>query len=151
MQFRVPQNIAMEDKIVGPLTAIQFGIVVIGWGFSFIIFSSTVIPKPVNYLSGLTLAFLTFVIAVGKFNDQPLYRFIRHIIYFIFRPKTRVWHKTGAEVKLITPSPKQAQKAHQHVTKQVSKHDIAQLALLIDSRGKAGAKPNLQPPVMPSK
>lgn len=147
MQFRVPQNIAMEDKIVGPLTAIQFGICVIGEGMAFITFTSTTIPQPFSYFAGLFLALLTVVIAVGRFNDQPLYRFIRHIIYFLFRPKIRVWHKTGAEVKLIIPTQRETKKSHQHVTKQVSKHDIAQLALLIDSRGKAGANPNLQPPI----
>jgi len=150
MQFRVPQNISLEDRIVGPLTAIQFGICVIGGGVAFLVFGNLSLPSIVREGGALLIAMTTVALALGKFNDQPMYRFVRHIFYFVFRPKVRVWHKGGHEVNLIKASsaPKHTEQAH--TSKRVSKRDIAQLALLIDSRGRQGAKPQVHVPDPPA-
>lgn len=143
MQFQVPQNIAIEDKIVGPLTAIQFGIVVIGGGAAFLISTSASLPSPINQIAGGLLALFTAALAIGKFNDQPLYRFIRHIIFFLSRPRVRIWHKTGADIQLIRPTTHQDDHKKPTQTKRVSKQDIAGLAVLLDSRGASGTSPHL--------
>ena len=39
MQFRVPQFIDIEDKVVGPLTLKQFGYIIGAGGLSFIIWT----------------------------------------------------------------------------------------------------------------
>ena len=147
MQFQVPQNIAMEDKIVGPLTAIQFSIAVIGGLSSFFIFTSNAIPSPINQLVGGFLGITTLFLAVGRFNDQPMYRFVRHIFYFAFRPKTRIWRKAGAETQLIKASPPKKDDSHMHASRNVSKGDIARLAVLLDSRGSAGSIPKVVAPL----
>ena len=144
MQFQVPQNITMEDRIIGPLTAIQFGIVVLGGGASFFVFQSRGIPSPLNAVIGLFLALLTVIMAIGKFNDQPLYRFTRFIVAFIFSPKVRVWHKGGGEEKvLVLPNPHNQNKQATRVVKNFSKHDIARLATVLDSRGTVGVAPKV--------
>ena len=150
MQFQVPQNIAMEDKIVGPLSAIQFGIAVIGGMTSFFVFNSPLLPSIIAQGVGLMLGLLTLVLSVGRFNDQPMYRFSRHIIYFLVRPKVRIWHKGGVETSLIRASkPKETGQQH-HTGRSVSRTDIAKLALLLDSRGSAGSVP-VAPVVEPTK
>lgn len=146
MQFRVPQNITMEDRIIGTLTAIQFGILVLGGGATFLAFTSTSLPKPFNLILGGVLGFLTVLMAIGKFNDQPMYRFFRYFIAFVFSPKTRVWHKGGSDPVLIKPSSHPADNHHSHALKRVSKQDFARLATLIDSRGQEGGIPAVQPP-----
>jgi hypothetical protein len=147
MQFQVPQNIAIEDKIVGPLTAIQFGIAVIGGMTSFFIFTSTIIPSLIAQMLGGILALLTLVLAVGRFNDQPMYRFARHIIYFLVRPKVRIWHKGGTESILIRASAPKDTGIHLHTGRSVSRTQIASLAVLLDSRGSAGSVPVAPAPV----
>ena len=132
----------MEDRIVGPLTAIQFGIVIIGGGVSFLIFTSG-LPSPINSVFGLMFAFITLILAVGKFNDQPMYRFFRFFISFIFTPKVRIWHKNGTDTALIRPSPPKADNKRMHLAKKVSKQDIARLAVVLDSRGTAGIAPQI--------
>lgn len=142
MQFRVPQNITMEDRIAGPLTAIQFGIVVIGGLASFLIFTSTSLPSPLNQALGAGFALFTLLLAVGKFNDQPMYRFIRYIILFIISPKTRVWRKTGtAEPTLVSPSKHEETQAARTPARKLTKSDIAGLAAVVDSRGQYGVLP----------
>lgn len=146
MQFQVPQNITMEDKIVGPFTAIQFGIVLVGWGLSFFIATSTALPGILGKALGIFLALLTFVFAVGKFNDQPIYRFFKFFFSFLFKPKVRVWHKKGTEVHLIQYNPNAKAKDARHPVKNVSKKDIERLAIVLDSRGASGVVPKIEPP-----
>jgi hypothetical protein len=144
MQFQVPQNIAMEDRIVGPLTMIQFVIVVVGGGIAFFFINLTGAPAWFSKGIGGFLAFATVVFAIGKFNDQPLYRFFKFIIAYVITPKTRVWHKGGGEVNLIRPSQHRVN-AVQRTYKHVSKADVARLAVVLDSRGREGVLPPQQP------
>lgn len=146
MQFQVPQNITMEDKIIGPLTAIQFGIVIVGGGIAFIVFTSTALPSPFNTIGGLFFALLTVVMAIGKFNDQPMYRFFRFIIAFILAPKTRVWRKVGAESRLVKETQVEDSKRRTS-SKRVTRQDLANLSKIIDSRGQAGSLPISAMPV----
>lgn len=141
MQFRVPQNIAMEDRIAGPLTAIQFGILVVGGLLSFLVFTSTSIPAPINKLIGGLFGLLTVTLAVGKFNDQPMYRFFRFVIAFIISPKTRVWKKAGAEHQLIKQSVHRDTGPVHGQARKVSRDQIASLAAVLDSRGQYGMVP----------
>lgn len=155
MQFRVPQNITMEDRIVGSLTIIQFAILIIGGGIAFFALTSPLLVKlaPLNIILGGFFALLTGIMALLPFNGQPMYRFFRFIIAFALAPKTRVWHKTGKEVHLIRQSNHRVTAAKTTRAKQVSKEDIARLSLVLDSRGQAGMVPKLaqQPPAKPAK
>lgn len=141
MQFKVPQNIAMEDRIVGNLTAIQFGILVIGGLAAFTAFGSTTLPSPINKGFGLMLAIFTVISALGKFNNQPMYRFYKSVIIFLMSPKIRVWHKVGAERVLIQKNTKKIAEENTFKAKSVTKKDIAQLAQILDTRGKTGSVP----------
>jgi hypothetical protein len=149
MQFRVPQNIAMEDRIAGPLTAIQFGILVVGGLFSFLVFTSQTIPSPLNEIIGAFFGLVTIILSIGKFNDQPMYRFFRYIFAFMASPKMRIWRKTGTQHLLVKPSnhvntgPVHGQARH------ITKDQMASLAAVLDSRGQAGMVP--QQPLEPEK
>ena len=144
MQFQVPQNITMEDHIIGSLTAIQFAIVVLGGLGSFMLFTSVSLPSPLNQVAGGGLAVVTVVMALGKFNDQPLYRFFRHFVAYLTSPKVRVWHKKGGtEISLVRPNPSTASQQVVHTVKRVTKQDIARLAAVLDSRGTVGAAPKI--------
>lgn len=145
MQFRVPQNITMEDRIIGSLTAIQFAILVIGGGAAFLLFTSRSLPNPLNLIVGGGMALITVVLALGKFNGQPMHRFLKYIISFVITPKTRFWHKAGtADTKLISQAHHKDTSHQRHTTKVVSKADIEQLAAVIDSRGQIGMVPEVQ-------
>lgn len=144
MQFKVPQNIMMEDRIAGPLTMVQFLICVAGGGIAFFILNLKSIA-PANVVGAGLMALLTIIIAVGRFNDQPMYRFFKYIILFITTPRTRVWHKGGhAEVQLVKPKEVKTSDEKGHAVKNISKQDIARLAVVIDSRGKMSTPPKQQ-------
>lgn len=150
MQFQVPQNITMEDRIIGSLTAIQFGILIIGGGIAFYFFQSQGIPSPINQVLAILVAVFTVVMAVGKFNDQPMYRFIKFIVAFVMTPKVRVWHKKkGPETQLVRPTQQRGGNQQMHVVKNVTKDDIARLAVVLDSRGNSGMVPKVDHTMVP--
>jgi hypothetical protein len=144
MQFQVPQNIAMEDRIVGNLTAIQFAILVLGGLLSFFIFTEAALPGSLRPLLAGGTAFLTVILGVGHFNDQLMYRFIKYIILFIITPKVRVWHKTGTEPLLIKPKEEKVGPSVSAPTKKVTREDIARLAAVLDTRGAVGSVPSVR-------
>jgi len=140
MQFKVPQNISMEDRIAGPLTLIQFVIIVLGGGAAFL-FLNILSINPVNKIGAAVIALLTAVLAMGKFNDQPMYTFFRFLIVFALTPKTRVWQKSHVNTNLVTPKAHDENKEKKHVVKNISRQDIARLALVLDSRGTISTPP----------
>ena len=95
MQYKVPQNIDLEDKIVGPFTMKQFvyllvaGAIVYGW-WSFLsqryegfMPAFLVVAAPVGLLGA--------ALALVKVNDRPFEVFLLNLFRFIFMPKRRVW------------------------------------------------------------
>ena len=150
MQFKVPQNIMMEDHIIGSLTMFQFILALIGGGIAFLFLNIRAIA-PVNYVLAIVTGIFSFIIVVGRFNDPPMYRFFRYIVLFIITPRTRIWHKGGTTPNLVRPAPPKADKNQRHGTKNVSRADIARLAAVIDSRGTVGGQPPAAKPAEPPK
>ena len=70
MQFRVPQFIDIEDKVIGPLTLRQFAYLLGAGGFSFIIW--TFIPiKIIALVLSVAVSGLFISLAFVKINNRP--------------------------------------------------------------------------------
>lgn len=102
MQFKVPQNVQREDTIIGPITLRQLGILGIGGGFSYILYSSlsqvyfAYIWVPiVAVVAGLTLAF-----AFLKIHNVPFHRFIMNMLEYQLLARKRIWIQ-GADTPIV--------------------------------------------------
>lgn len=91
MRFKVPQSIDMPDRIVGPLTMIQFVEAVLGGGLAYILFKS--LPSPLNIFFGLIVALLTLAIVFIKINERPFLFYFLAFLKYIVEPKQRIWQK----------------------------------------------------------
>ena len=92
-QYKVPQNVDMQDKIVGPLTMFQF-LYLLGGGMVF--YTTLKTPSPIDLIFiGIPVGLLALCFAFVKINDQPFIRFIFSFFYFITHPKARLWHHAG--------------------------------------------------------
>lgn len=91
LRFKVPQNIDMQDRIIGPLTMVQFVYAVIGFGLCYVIFSA--VPSPFSFVLIIPLA--TFVVCLDfvKINERPFLDFFLAAIAYMGAPKQRVWHQ----------------------------------------------------------
>ena len=61
MRYKVPQNIDMQDRILGPLTMVQFIYAVVGGGFCYAIYMSP-IPKPYSFILIVPVALLVLAL-----------------------------------------------------------------------------------------
>jgi len=89
MEFKVPQNVQREDKILGPLTI--KGFIICGGGFglmyiSYLIFSDVVYP-----IIDLIILVLTILFTFVKIHDMTFFNYILAMILFYFKPQKRVW------------------------------------------------------------
>jgi hypothetical protein len=98
-KFVVPQFIEVEAKIIGPITARQFIIMMVDFLFIFIEFSllERILFIPVGLLTLVMGGVLAFV----KINGMPFHFFLLNIIQTLKKPSLRVWDKrlTDAEVR----------------------------------------------------
>jgi hypothetical protein len=96
MQFRVPQFIDVEDKVVGPLTLKQFGYILGAGGFSFIIWtfvSVRLIALPlILAVSGLFLS-----LAFLKINKRPFADILESAFAYYTKEKIYTWQQPKDE------------------------------------------------------
>ncbi len=133
MRYKVPHNIDMQDRIIGPLTMIQFIEAVIGGGLAYVCISA--IPGFFGKFLGIIIGLLTVAIVLVKVNERPFIHFLLSLIRFIKKPKQRSWHKDGQgslNIEIIKPAPKEEDKI---ATKHIDKGQIEDLARKIDSEG----------------
>ena len=100
MQFKVPQNVQMEDKIVGPLTLKQMIILGAGGGVAYVVYIALartyfweVWIWPVALVGIITALF-----AFGRFYNVSFGRFIFLFMQFMFLPRQRIWIKRSGDV-----------------------------------------------------
>ena len=131
LQYKVPQNIDLEDKIVGPFTLKQFiyllvsGSIIYGW-WSYL--SS-------NYIEGTyTITFVLVAIPVGllgaalalvKVNDRPFEVFLLNLLRFIVSPKQRMWKEGFKSEPVIIVDKTEAPKAEKVAKDTGSLDDLA--------------------------
>ncbi|MDO8444271.1 MAG: PrgI family protein [bacterium] len=91
LRFKVPQNIDMEDRILGPLTMVQFVYAVIGFGICYI--AANAIPSPFSYVIIAPVALFVICLDFVKINEQPFTHFIKSAIVYMTTPRQRFWHE----------------------------------------------------------
>lgn len=93
MQFKVPQNIDMQDRIIGPLTLSQFFYLLFGGLIIYILFNKLV-------LTGNSFIFIILAVPIGVFSaamaffrvqDRPFPSFFLAFIHYLRQPRARVW------------------------------------------------------------
>ncbi len=139
MRYKVPQNIDMEDRIVGPLTMVQFVIVMAGGMLVYLCY--TLFTPTTFWIAALPIALVTLTFAFVKVNDQPFPKFAAATLLFLTRPKSRVWQKeTGAEALKITHkvTPTAANTA---VHSTVERSQLESLSAALDAGGAAPVPP----------
>ena len=94
MQFPVPQFTEVEDRIIGPLTVKQFGII---FGAGVIVFLGYSSTKSVLVTVFLFILFglPALGVAFAKINGRPVYSSFSYFLKFWTAPKALVFHKEG--------------------------------------------------------
>lgn len=133
-QFTVPQFIDVEDKIIGPITARQFIIMLAGFLLMGVFY------KIFDFSLFVAVAALIMVIigvfAFLKINGRPFHFFVLNLVQTLKKPKLRTWNNSidriigveGEEIKSLA-----ANYAPPHKIYTTSR--LAELSLIVDTKG----------------
>lgn len=132
-QFTVPQFIDVEPKIIGPITARQFIILLVAAFLMFIAY------KTLDFMGFVIASVLIFgvfgTVAFLKVNGRPFHYFVLNFVQTIKKPSLRVWnHKSST----IEKKEEKDFKYENIVTRQkyLDKTKLAKISLVVDTKGK---------------
>lgn len=91
MQYKVPQFIEIEDKVVGPLTFRQFVYIAGGAGMAFVLYIR--LPVLIALPLILVVVGLAAALAFYKINNKPFSYFIESALRYSINSKLYVWRK----------------------------------------------------------
>lgn len=148
MQYQIPQDIEVSDKIIGPLTLKQFMYLISGAGFGVGIYAAlrnTIIPTVLIILLALIPVGIFAMIGFLRVNGRPLDSYIAPFFSFMGTSKKRFWQRENIQInqeeelkKLRAESEKNSHPFDTRSQQDVNE-DIANLATLVDT----GAQPPL--------
>jgi hypothetical protein len=103
---KIPQNVYIEDRIVGPLTLKQTIIMTLGGGFSYMVFA--MLQKSFNGNPGIVLTVIAWIpcaisvlFALVKINDLSLLRIVLLTIERVNKATVRTWApRTGISINV---------------------------------------------------
>ncbi|MDB5179119.1 MAG: hypothetical protein JWN01_1062 [Patescibacteria group bacterium] len=133
-QYKVPQNVESEDKIIGPLTFRQFLYAFVGFGWALLCFGLLrAIPALMVLVAGpptLILLLLAFYTRDGQNFEQLLIA----MVGFFASDRKRLWVKEEIEESFHIERKKTIAEVTQRNPTEV-RGELEKLATLIDSRG----------------
>jgi len=85
----------MQDKVIGPLTLVQFFYLLFGGLFIYLLNNWTAgsFIRPLFWILALPIAVLAFALAFVKIGERPFIFFLGSLVRYLQRPRTRVWQK----------------------------------------------------------
>jgi hypothetical protein len=134
-QYKVPQDVEADDKLIGPFSFRQFVYLIIvamagamAWGLFQLFPLLVIIPLPIIVFFG--------ALALPLRKDQPMEIYLAAMVSFYLKPQKRLWDPDGVESLIEITVPKVVEKRR---TKDLSQSDAQQrfgyLAEIVDSRG----------------
>jgi hypothetical protein len=132
-QYKVPQNVETEDKILGPLSVKQFIYVIIALMWAFLmwrIFSSYLI---VALIFAFPVTGFFLLLGFGQREGVPFEDYVVAFIRFLILPRKRMWIKDDSKEVIVQDQTKPTDNLDQN--KNVSAGQLKKLANIIDTRG----------------
>ena len=133
-QYKVPQNVEAEDKILGPLTLKQFIYAIIGvmWGMvCFFLFRRVI---PIMLVLGLPVVTLFLLLAFFTRDGQNFEQLLIAMVGYFANPRRRRWIKEDVveafHVEAAPIAVEQTQRNPAEVRSQ-----LEHIASMVDSRG----------------
>lgn len=138
LQFTVPQFIDVEDKILGPVSVRQFGIIMIGAIFtvaSYFIFTFLVFIPVAIIILGIAALF-----AFYRINGQYFHFFILNLIRTFRRPSMKIWNRRIDDEEVIREARHQRENLPPPAATKYapSNSRLRELSLIVDTGGAYG-------------
>lgn len=135
-QFVVPQFIDVEAKIIGPITARQFLIVLGTVLIDFLIYRIFLNVFIVIALA-VPVAAIGLAFAFAKVNGQPFHYMVVSVIQTLRRPNKRVWDKSlsDADLRVFLKKDKTEEVVQKVVKKPLERSRLSELSMVVNTGG----------------
>jgi len=144
-QYKVPQDVEADDKLLGPFSFRQFvylliagGLIALAVGLFQLFPLLAIIPLPP------VLLFIALALPLRK--DQPMETYLAAIVSYYLKPHTRLWTPGQRESTINITAPKKVEESRtRDITEEEATHRLSFLADIVDTGGYAikGAGNNL--------
>ena len=136
-QYKVPQDVEADDKLLGPFSFRQFiylliagALIALGVGLFQLFPLLTIIPLPPVVL------FVALALPLRK--DQPMETYLAAIISYYMKPHTRFWIPGQKESVITITAPKVVEESRvRNITSEEATHRLSFLADIVDTEGYA--------------
>ena len=136
-QYKVPQDVEADDKLIGPFSFRQFVYLLIAAGC---IAVGVALFKlfPLLIIIPLLPAILLIVLALPLKKDQPMETYLAAIVSFYLKPRKRMWMPGQRETTIEITAPKIVEDVRtRDITGEEATHRLSFLADIVDTGGYA--------------
>ena len=136
-QYKVPQDVEADDKLLGPFSFRQFvyllicgGLIALAVGLFQIFPLLVIIPIPPILLFG--------ALALPIKKDQPMETYLAALVSYYLKPRTRRWEPghIGSNIDIMAPKIENDDRGRQ-LTGEEATHRLSFLADIVDTEGYA--------------
>jgi len=99
MQFKIPQNVEIKDKILGPLSFRDLVIAGVGGGIAYTAYIG--LDNQTWPIIAIPVVLLTLAIIFVKINNMSFSEWIYSLLLFIITPQKRVWKNMSDDAILL--------------------------------------------------
>ena len=136
-QYKVPQDVEADDKLLGPFSFRQFvylliaaGLIAIAVGLFQLFPLLAIIPVPMILFFG--------ALALPLKKDQPMETYLAALVSYFLKPHTRVWTSGQRESTIIITAPKIIEESRvRDITEEEATRRLSFLADVVDTEGYA--------------
>ena len=137
-QYKVPQDVEADDKLLGPFSFRQFvylliagGLIALAVGLFQLFPLLAIIPVP--------FILLLAALALPLKKDQPMETYLAAIVSYYLKPRTRRWTPGQRESTIAIIAPKKMEKEirTRDITEEEATHRLSFLADIVDTEGYA--------------
>jgi len=142
MQYPIPQNVDIEDKLIGPLTLKQFLYLLGGGILEFLWFS--MFDMEFFVLVSIPTIGLAAALAFVKIYDKPFIEFLLVMAHFVVTSRRRVWKRVPGALTTQSTKDQEVKTKHKEEEsrlrklakeKQIRMRNLSDLAVVLDTVG----------------
>ena len=136
-QYKVPQDVEADDKLLGPFSFRQFvylmiagGLIALAVGLFQIFPLLAIIPIPP--------VLLLLVLALPLKKDQPMETYLAAIVSYYLKPRNRRWTPGQRDTTILITAPKIVEETRKRdLSEEEATHRLSFLADIVDTEGQS--------------
>ena len=136
-QYKVPQDVEADDKLIGPFSFRQFVYLLICAALIFLC-----IPLfnlfPLLIIIPIPVILFLLALSLPLKKDQPMETYLSAVYSYYTKPHNRIWEPGEPETLIVITAPKKTDEVHlKDLSQEEATHRLSFLADIVDTEGYA--------------